>query len=47
MADEDNIIRCLGCNTGYVLSEKDRTELLYRVDYLKVDLKTEAVKSEC
>lgn len=46
MADNDNIVRCFSCNTGYVLIEKGRAELLHRVDYSKVDLKTEAVESE-
>lgn len=45
MADNDNLIRCLGCKTGYILPHKGRTELLYRVDYSKVDLQIEAVES--
>lgn len=40
MSENENIVRCLNCEQGYVLP-LGRVELLYRTDFSKVDLKDE------
>lgn len=40
MTENENIIRCLTCNQGYVL-EKSRRELLNETDFNQVDLNKE------
>jgi len=46
MTDNENILRCTKCNKGYVLPLKFRKDLINRVDFSKVDLKTESIETE-
>lgn len=45
MADNDNIIRCTGCCTGYVLPYQGRKELLYKINFSEIDFKKDAIVS--
>ncbi len=38
MADDDNIIRCVNCKTGYILPYYGRNDLLNKVNFSKIDL---------
>lgn len=43
-ADNDNIVRCTDCNSGFVLPHKSRYDLLHKVNFSKIDLRKDAVK---
>lgn len=46
MTDNENIVRCKGCNSGFVIPGKNRNELLYKTDFSKVNLNTEVMETE-
>lgn len=43
MSDNENLVRCTNCNTGYVIKGAGRVDLLRKVDFSKISLKDDAI----
>lgn len=46
MAENDHIVRCSNCNTGYLMLNADRDKLLHGMDYSNIDLEKDAEITE-